>query len=294
MYRIGIDIGGTKINVGLFDEKKLIESKKEYIQNIKALSEYVKQVVAELAATHGVSVNEIVSCGIGIPGTVSEDGRHILKAPNIDLLSDGLVEELEETLHIPVGLIQDSRAAAWGEYLVCEKKPKTLVCITLGTGIGTGIVIDGRIYHGALGAAGELGHLPVVHDGGRPCGCGATGCLEKYCAGGGLDLTAKELFGEGKSAADLFEEMKNGNEAAKHAISDAVKMLGAALVSIVNLLSPDCILFSGGLSLQTELYLNPVMEYIRSHCYRTHTLPEMRAATLADASPLYGAAWMPM
>ena len=248
MYRIGVDIGGTKINVGLFDEKKLIESKKEYIKNITVLSEYVKCTVGELAAKNNVPTTDIVFCGVGIPGTVSEDGKHILKAPNIDLLSDGLAEELEEMLNIPVRFIQDSRAAAWGEYLVCEQKPKTLVCITLGTGIGTGIVIDGKIYHGALGAAGELGHLPVVHYGGRACGCGKSGCLEKYCAGGGLDLTADELLGRGKSATDLFEEAKNGNELAKNSISCAVRILGSALVSIVNLLSPDCILFSGGLS----------------------------------------------
>ena len=262
MFRIGVDIGGTKINIGLFDETKLIENKKEYVKNITVLSEFVKNTVMELAAKHGVSVSEIVSCGVGIPGTVSEDGKHILKVPNIDLLSDCLAEELEKTLNVPVRFIQDSRAAAWGEYLVCETKPKTLVCITLGTGVGTGIVIDGKIYHGALGAAGELGHLPVVHAGGRPCGCGKNGCLEKYCAGGGLDLTAEELLGKGKRATDLFDEVKKGNEVAKTAVSDAVRMLGSALVSIVNLLSPDCILFSGGLSLQTELYLNPVIDLL--------------------------------
>ncbi len=293
MYRIGVDIGGTKINVGLFDEteKRLVDSKKEYIKNIQGLPEYIKGAIEELASSHGVSATEIVFCGVGIPGTVSEDGKRILKAPNIAILSENPAEELESVLDIPVGMIQDSRAAAWGEYLVCEEKPKTLVCITLGTGIGTGIVLDGAIYHGALGAAGEMGHLPI-REGGRACGCGKSGCLEKYCAGGGLDLTAEEILGKDKRAEDLFAEAKSGNEAAKNAIAEAVRGLGGALVSVINLLSPDRIHFSGGLSRQTELYLEPVISYVREHCYSAGKLPVLQGAILNENAPLFGAAFM--
>ncbi len=294
MYRIGIDIGGTKINVGLFDEKayRLIDNKKEYVKNITNLPLFVKETVTQLAASHGLSWDDVAFCGVGIPGTVSEDGRKILKAPNIKILTSELADELERTLGIPVRLIQDSRAAAWGEYLASDTKPSTLVCITLGTGIGTGIVIDGQIYNGALGSAGELGHLPVQGKD-RPCGCGRVGCVEKYCAGGGLDITAEELFGKGADSARLFAEAYNGNTVARTAISDAVSTLGTALVSVVNLLSPDCILFSGGLSSQNELYLEPLIEYIKEHCYNAGEFPVMKAATLGEYSPLYGAAMMP-
>ena len=286
MYKVGIDIGGTKINTGIFDltEKKLISSKKTYI----------KDVLTGLCKENNINVNDIISCGIGISGTVSGDGKKILKAPNISILSDDIAEELEDTLKIPVSFVQDSRAAAWGEYLCGGGRgSNSVVCVTLGTGIGTGIVIDGKIYSGALGCAGELGHLPVVEDG-RKCGCGKVGCLEKYCAGGGLDITAKELLGEGKASADLFEEAKCGNEKAKSAIGDAVKMLGAGLVSIINLMSPDCLLFSGGLSAQEEMYLNPVINYIKEHCYMADKLPVIKKAELGDLSPLYGAAFIPM
>jgi glucokinase len=295
MYRIGIDIGGTKIHVGLFHEKeaRLLADKKEYVRNIRNLSEFVKETVATLCDGSGIALSDVTFCGVGIPGTVSEDGKRILKAPNISILSEDLAAELASVLNVPVQLVQDSRAAAWGEYLVCGQKPRTLVCITLGTGIGTGIVIDGKIYHGALGSAGELGHLPT-HKEGRACGCGKIGCLEKYCAGGGLDLTAAELLGAGKGAAELFEEAKNGNESAKQAIADAVQMLGSALVSVVNLLSPDCILFSGGLSKQTELYVDPLIAYVREHCYSAGLLPTVKTAALGENSPLYGAALMPV
>ena len=294
MVKIGIDIGGTKINIGLFsaDTKKLLASKKGYIAEITDLPAYIKSVVETLCQENQIDPKEILSMGIGIPGTVSADGKKILKAPNISLLSNDLAEKLEAELKTPVCFVQDSRAAAWGEYLCGGGKgAHTVVCVTLGTGIGTGIVLDGKIYGGALGCAGELGHLPVV-EGGRPCGCGKRGCLEKYCAGGGLDITAKELLGDGKTAADLFDQAKSGNKAAQEAISNAVETLGKGLVSIINLLSPDCLLFSGGLSEQEELYLNPLMAYIKSHCYMTDTLPIIKKAVLKDLSPLYGAAFI--
>jgi len=296
MYKVGIDIGGTKINIGLFDaaEKKLISSKKTYMKDIENLRTHIKDVLHALCHENNISVKEVVSCGIGIPGTVSTDGKKIIKAPNIRILSDDMAEKIENTLHMPVCFVQDSRAAAWGEYLCGGGKgANSVVCVTLGTGIGTGVVIDGKIYAGALGCAGELGHLPVKENG-RPCGCGKVGCLEKYCAGGGLDITAQELLGDGKSSADLFEEAKSGNEKAKAVIFDAVKMLGAGLVSIINLMSPDCLLFSGGLSNQEEMYLNPVMDYIKEHCYMANKLPVIKKAELGDLSPLYGAAFIPM
>ena len=304
MIKVGVDIGGTKVNIGLFESesKKLIAAEKSYIADVKDLSVHIKGVIEALCRDNDVNVNSVVSCGVGIPGTVSRDGRRILKAPNIDILTDDIADRLEKELHIPVKVVQDSRAAAWGEYVCGGGQNKdVVVCVTLGTGIGTGIVINGNIYGGGLGCAGELGHLPVKENG-RPCGCGKRGCLEKYCAGGGLDITAAELLGEGKTAADLFEqarkEMNRETESlkntAKSVIDEAVQMLGAGLVSIVNLLSPDCLLFSGGLSSQEELYLNPVIEYIKSHCYQTDTLPVIQKARLGENAPLYGAAFLPI
>ena len=295
MYRIGVDIGGTKVKMGLFDGKgqRLLESCRESVKNISSLPTYVVEAVEALAEDGGVSLSQISFCGVGIPGTVSEDGKRILKAPNISILSEDLAEELEHALGIPVRLIQDSRAAAWGEYLACEEKPRSLVCITLGTGIGTGLVIGGAIYHGALGSAGEMGHLPLREDG-RPCGCGKRGCVEKYCAGGGLDRTAEELLGAGKDARDLFLAVREGNSSAAEALDEAVRGLGGAIVAIVNLLSPDRILFSGGLSRQTEQYLNPVIAYVRAHCYSAGALPVMEVASLGEDSPLFGAAFMPI
>lgn len=294
MLRLGIDIGGTKINLGLLDENnRLLGNRKLYVAQITSLSDSLKAEVESLCAELGVDAADIVSCGVGVPGTVSEDGKRLLKAPNIAILSENVTQELEKALQLPVTLVQDSRAAAWGEY-VCGAGVggSTVVCITLGTGIGTGMVIDGKIYHGALGSAGEMGHIPVAENG-RSCGCGKTGCLEKYCAGGGLDITARELLGEGKTAADLFAAAKDGDAAAAGEISKAVKMLGNAVVSIINLISPDCILFSGGLSEQEEMYLNPLIAYVQEHCYSSGRIPRLEKAALGENSPLIGAALVP-
>ncbi len=294
MFRIGIDIGGTKINIGIldFDSKKLVDFRKIAVKAVNSITESIKGTVLELCSANGISISDITACGIGIPGTVSGDGKKIIKAPNISILTDTLAEDLEKELSVPVILVQDSRAAAYGEYIASGEKYKTLVCVTLGTGIGTGIVMNGKIFSGSLGAAGELGHLPVKENG-RPCGCGKRGCLEKYCAGGGLDITAAEILGEGKNAHDLFNAAKSENSDAVRAINEAILMLGGGLVSIINLLSPDCILFSGGLSAQEDLYLNPLIEYIKAHCYTAGEMPELRKAELAEFSPLYGAAFVP-
>jgi ribulose-phosphate 3-epimerase len=270
----------------------LICSTKSYIAEVDSVARYVKESVIRLCAENGIRYDEITACGVGIPGTVSEDGKKIIKAPNISVLSPNLAEELEDVLGVPVSLVQDSRAAAYGEHVASGEEYKCLVCVTLGTGIGTGIVLNGEIFGGALGAAGELGHLPVAK-GERACGCGKRGCLEKYCAGGGLDITAKEILGEGNSAKDLFAAMREGNGEAKDAISKAVDLLGERLVSIVNLLSPDCLVFSGGLSSE-ELYLEPLIRYIEEHCYSAGRLPVIKKAVLSENSPLYGAAFMPM
>ena len=294
MYRIGVDVGGTKINVGLFEDgsKRLIEVRKSYVAESSDIVELICGEIRRLLENNGVSLSELGFCGVGIPGTVSDDGKNVVKAPNLKNLPKNLPELLEDRLNIPVRMVQDSRAAAWGEYVAgAGIGSDLLVCVTLGTGIGTGIVIGGEIFAGASGSAGELGHL-VGQENGRECGCGRRGCIEKYCAGGGLDITARELLGEGSGARELFERAKEGFEPAVRAVDDAVIMLGRGLLPIINLLSPDCFVFSGGLSEQEEQYLYPVIDYIRSHCYVGEREPIIKKAQLGEYSPLYGAAFI--
>ncbi|HEY5560962.1 MAG TPA: ribulose-phosphate 3-epimerase [Clostridiaceae bacterium] len=298
-YKLGIDIGGTKVNIGIIDENKRIVFKhaEKLPANLeyKNILSYIKNVLDKLLIVNTITYNQIESCGMGVPGTVSQDGKRVIKVPNLHWENVNCSKEFESLTHIPTKLVQDSRAAAFGEYLAGAGQGKKLVvCITLGTGIGTGIVMNGNIFDGILGSAGEIGHIPVASNG-RPCGCGKKDCLENYVAGKGLAMTANELMAEkggNLTAEDVFDMAQSGSEIALKILGDAVEMLGNALVSVVNLISPDALLFSGGMSNQKELFLEPLMKYIYEHSYNI-SIGEgfyMGKATLGDDAPMIGAA----
>ena len=298
MVRIGVDIGGTKANIGLIDSAGSIVAKRKLL--IPAMSgprdvlSAVKDGVDRLLLESRLSYSDVEFCGVGVPGTVSADGRTAVKVPNLGWQRVQIADMFEELTGVFAGVIQDSRAAAWGEYVAGAGAGKqALICFTLGTGIGTGIVLDGSIYGGARGSAGEIGHNPAVENG-RACGCGKRGCLEKYAAGIGLRLTASETFGRPVEPPELFDMAGSGDTAAAGIIADAVELLGRAIVSAVNLLSPDCVLLSGGLSEQAGLFAEPLIRYIGEHCYTTEDggAPEIGMAKLGEDAPMVGAAAM--
>lgn len=286
--KLGIDIGGTKINAGIFDDSgKLLEKLTVRTADVASIEDFIKSAADHFSEKHG----RPDFCGIGIPGTVSGDGRRIIKVPNAAVTED-LPERVGKRLGIPTLAVQDSRAAAWGEYtLGAGAGTKTLICVTLGTGIGTGIVMDGKIVTGASGAAGELGHIPCPTLPGasakRPCGCGKTGCTEKYAAGIGLDLTARENGFDG--ARELIDAAESGDEKAAGIIADAVEILGRTLVGAVNLLDPDVLLLSGGLS-ERKIITDPLIRYIEKHAYSAGKPRKIGLSKLGADSPLYGAA----
>lgn len=295
-YYVGIDIGGTKINIGILNsETELIASKATLIpaeKNCEAVLSLAADTLFSLCADQSIDKDNIVSVGIGVPGTVSADFKTAQMVPNLGWINEPVADIFKSLTGISAKVLQDSRAGAYGEYKAGNGAgSNTLICITLGTGIGTGLVIGGEIYHGALLAAGELGHIPVAEQG-RPCGCGKNGCLECYAAGKGLDQTAKEFYGEDATAKDLFEAAENGDEDALFAISQAINMLGKVIVSAINLISPDCLIFSGGLSAQTDLYLKPLVKYIKDHSYKTEGTREMKIALAKwkEDAPMIGAA----
>lgn len=298
MYRAGIDIGGTKVMVGFLDEqKRLVVKKKHLIPDSARGNDFLPwllDVFSQTAAEAGIAVDAVSFCGIGVPGTVSPDHLTVLKAPNLNWENEPLALRFTERTAIAAKLVQDSRAAAWGEYMAGAGAGfKSVVCITLGTGIGTGIVMDGKIFDGGLACAGEIGHVPVTGSG-RLCGCGQTDCLEKYAAGMGLDITAKELFGPDADTRTLFDLARTGDARAQKAIEQAAEMLGKALVHVVNLLSPDCLLFSGGLSRERTLYTEPIMRYIKAHSYAlTAEKLHLGMAQLGEDAPMIGCALLP-
>lgn len=298
MVSCGIDIGGTKIMIGLVEsDGTILHSRKCLIPEQVKGDSFIPWLAEQLRDTlrqARIPAEEISFCGLGVPGTVSADGRTVLNAPNLGWKQAPIASVFETATGIPAKLVQDSRAGAWGEYVAgAGRGYKNVVCVTLGTGIGTGIVLNGQILHGSLLSAGEIGHVPVGNRG-RRCGCGKTDCLEKYAAGLGLALTAQELYGETATTYTLFQKAKERDPAALNALQEAVEMLGRTLVSVVNLLSPDCLLFSGGLSEQQELYVTPLIEYIREHSYElTSRQLHIGPAKLGERAPMVGCALLP-
>ena len=287
MYKIGVDIGGTKINVGVFSGGgALLACQKLKIADIADIAEAVSGAAAELEEKLGAARDEMDFCGIGIPGTVSADGRRVVKAPNIGILHGNIAEELEERLGVRTALVQDSRAAAWGEYLFgAGKNKESVVCITLGTGIGCGIVLNGRIWNGSLGSAGELGHLPAVPNG-RRCGCGKFGCVEKYAAGGGLDITAEELLGKGSTAKELFAAAEAGDESCKKALANAVMLLGNTVVAVINLLlNRNSVGRFKADSFVIEIGCNTnIGNIVNRRAFKPHALPNSALSSIPNAA----------
>jgi len=297
--RAGIDIGGTKINMGLIDESgRVIAKTKLPVRAEDGCASIVGSAARELLKMLdeiGASRKDVSFCGIGIPGTVSEDDRTAVFVENLGWKNENAADIFEQAAGIPCRLIHDAHAAAVGESKAgIAKGRKVVVCVTLGTGVGAGVIIDGKVYKGALGTAGEIGHCVSKPDG-RQCNCGRRGCMETVSSGMGIEKAASEhprFKGRAMKSREIFSAAADGDEAAMSIINEAVRALGDVLVCVVNVLSPDALVFSGGICGQKELYIDPVTDYIRSHAYPVAAGEGLLIATaaLGEDAPMIGAA----
>lgn len=281
-YKVGVDLGGTKILVALADERgKIISSNKFPTRAAEGLNKVLPRLVEGIEgvlAEGGVSLHEVEGTGICVAGFIDTRSRTIINSPNLPG-GEGfpLEEELKNRLKMPVLVENDASAAAYGEYLYGAGKGKrNMVNITLGTGIGGGIITEGQIYKGSGGFAGEIGHVIVLPDG-PLCGCGRKGCLEALSsgtaiaregrllmeAGGGVIL--RKIVGKGGklTAAHVFEAAKKGDKEAIKIIERAAFFLGLALSYVVNILNPEIITLSGGLAQTGEIFFYPVRRCLK-------------------------------
>ncbi|AEE96946.1 ROK family protein [Mahella australiensis] len=292
---IGVDIGGTKINMGLMDDRGQRLTKMK-IPTAAGLSyedilDKVLDCVDDMLGNSGLKQTDVASIGFGVPGTVDRSTGTVLFAPNLNWANIPLVQYIEKRSPYHVYISQDTQAAAWGEFLSGAGRGCTeMACITLGTGVGCGIIIGGHIYRGGLNTAGEIGHI-VVERGGRLCNCGRRGCLEAYAGGAAMARIASEDLGVSLTTKDIFAMAKAGDEYAIRLIEDATQYIGMGLVSLLNLLSPQKIIISGGMSMEDELFVQPIIRFVKEHGY---SLAVQRVAIekahLGEDAPMIGAA----
>ena len=302
---IGIDIGGTKISAGVVDSSgNLIDSSKcsTPAEGGKDLISSVVNLVKELNKKY-----EIKGIGISIAALISSDYGTIVGAPNIANLSKlNFANEIKEEFKLPIIIENDANAAMWAEFKFGSAKGlNPVMFFIIGTGVGGGLVIDGKLFKGANGIGAEFGHMCVVPNG-LLCGCGAKGCIEQYASGGALIRYANEAllanpdkseevlsFGEGKlSGTALTKAAKAGNELALAAFSKQADWLGLACASYSLIIDPQAIIIGGGVVDAGELFLAPVRAAMRKYMpfAESHVPPKIIAAKFGNDAGLIGAA----
>lgn len=307
MY-IGIDLGGTNIAVGVVDEKGKIYAqgstptlKERSYQEI--VSDMAKLCV-KLVADSGFAMDDIEKIGIGCPGTTDSDNGVVIYAPNIKMSNVPLADELRKYINKPIHLENDANAAAYGEYVINGGNSASFICVTLGTGVGSGIILDGKIYRGFNGAGAEFGHMTLV-SGGELCACGKDGCWERYASVTALISQTKaamkkypqskmnELASEkGKvSGRTAFEAAKMGDEYAKKVVEQYLKYVADGIVSIVNIFQPEKIVIGGGISREGDYLLNPIRKIVEKNDYNKYgKRTAIEIAKLFNEAGIIGAA----
>lgn len=271
---IGVDIGGTKVAAGLVDETGRIVAQERRLtpgHDVVAVEDTIVEVVESLRLQ---AIHDVAGVGIGAAGFVSADRSTVLFSPHLAWRNEPLREAIESRVGLPVLVDNDANGAAWAEYRFgAGQRESRLVCVTLGTGIGGGIVIDGRLERGRYGLAGEFGHMVLV-PGGHRCECGNRGCWEQYASGRALGREARELADSGSPrAADLLarvggdvsaiegsvvsEAARDGDEAAVELVEEIGRWLGIGLANLAAALDPGRFVVGGGVSAVGELLLGP-------------------------------------
>ena len=312
MMYLGIDVGGTNIAVGVVNENKEIVAKTSNKSPVPCTMDEFCDAMALTARQAmekaGITLDDIPWVGIGCPGTVNRGTGIIEFTNNLHFSNWPLVKMMEERMGGKKVIIEnDANAAAYGEFKAgALNGAQNAVAITLGTGIGSGIIIDGNIYAGNNYAAGEMGHMVIVYDG-RQCNCGRKGCWERYASATGLIITTKEYMEKDKdsvmwelcdgdinkaSGRTAFDAMRKGDASGKAVVDEFISYLGCGLVNVINTFQPDILCIGGGICNEGETLLAPVRAYIDKEQYAMNAKLKTKVcrAELGNDAGIIGAA----
>ncbi len=305
MYRIGVDLGGTHIGVGLVDEnRKLVATANVETpadRDFEATVQVMGQAILKLLEEQNVTVAQCSSIGIGSPGVSDANTGNIVYSANFNWRNVPLRDRLHSIIPLPIAIANDADAAGWAEYLMGAGKGSTsCITITLGTGVGGGMVLNGKLFSGGMVGGGELGHVTLVADG-RRCGCGKKGCAEAYASATAMIKMAQELLGdypqsilnkvEKINAKAVVDASKAGDELGLLVFEKYVNYLAHLLASIINLLAPQVIALGGGVAGAGQYLIEPLNKRV-DQLILNKELPRAKivCATMGSDAGILGAA----
>ena len=312
MYRIGVDLGGTNIAVGVINDNYEIIARAGAKTNIPRPAEEIFADIVkcskEAVAKAGIEMSEVASIGIGTPGSCDKKNGVILYANNLYFDNVPAAELVNKELPgIPVYIENDANCAALGEaFAGSGKGKKSFIAVTLGTGVGSGIVLDGQILTGCNDAGGELGHMTIKFDG-EPCNCGRIGCWERYASATALVNQTKAAMLEHKdsvmwqlASGDIenaggrtaFDAMRIGDKWGSEVVDNYIRYIAIGTTNIVNIFQPEMICFGGGICNEGETLLAPIREHVARERYskKQEIQTEICRATLGNDAGIIGAA----
>lgn len=314
MYYLGVDLGGTTIKVGLVNENfKILEYATCDTLRDRHSSAILKDMAALCQAIlekRGLTEKDIHSIGIGCPGIASPIDGIIYSASNLDFKNVNVKEEIQKYMNVDVFVENDANCAALGEVLAgVAKNEKNVVVVTLGTGVGGGIIVDGQIFRGSFFGGGEIGHQVIQVSDGLPCGCGRKGCWEQYASATALIRLGKEaarhhadsmlhtLAKDGDieqiNAKVIFDAAKAGDAISAQVLEDYFQYIACGVANLINILEPNMIVLGGGMSAQKEYLSDSVKKYVQHEMYGGHSLKTtIKTAILGNDAGIIGAAFL--
>lgn len=306
-YGFGVDIGGTTIKMGFFETTGNLIDKWEIKTNTENKGESILSDVAQSIdnklAQEGISKDDVQGVGIGVPGPVTSDGV-VNRCVNLGWGVKNVQEELSSLTGLKVKVGNDANVAALGEmWQGAAKGSKDVIVVTLGTGVGGGIIVDGKIVAGATGAGGEIGHITVNEAEIEPCNCGQYGCLEQYASATGIVRMAKRKLAksdeatsirnmEDISAKIIFDEAKAGDEIAKGLVDELGKILGSALSNIACVVNPEVVVIGGGVSKAGTILTDVIKKYFVETSFLACKDAKFVLAELGNDAGIYGCVQM--
>ena len=311
-YYIGVDIGGTNIKAGVVDENAQLVSKISLKTNAadgyKSVLAVIIDAVEQAVQLSGEDIDRIKTIGVGCPGTMDNENGTVLYSNNLHWENVPLAKDLEEHFGKRIILENDANVAAYGEYLAgAAKGAKNAVVLTLGTGVGAGIIINGEIYSGSNNAGGEIGHTVIEVDG-APCTCGRNGCFEAYSSATGLVRMTREMIEkypngwlhemvdrDGKiSARTAFNAAKLGDPEGREVVDKYIKYLACGITNVINVFQPDILCIGGGVCNEGDNLLIPLKALIAKQIYSKNNAKntEIVICTLANEAGMIGSAML--